>query len=159
MPRSTLFWNLWIILILLGLQHPHSCAPYCYTGVRICLHISSLLFVVICDLRPINHDRSLLLISSSSFFFFICAFHLRHNKQTIDLWSLVDLVRRRRENKWKSSSIYFISLHAFSKSMYNVKWTYNTFPLSKILLFLYTSSCNLNINNFSLDVQEEHRLI
>jgi hypothetical protein len=60
---------------LLGLEHPHSCAPYCHTGLRICLYISSLLFIVICDLRSINYDRFLLLISSSSFFFFICGFH------------------------------------------------------------------------------------
>ena len=71
---SALFWNLWMLSVLLCFLHPHSCMPKVHTGFNICLYSISLLCIDRADLLPMSQHIFFYFSPSSSRFFLTCAF-------------------------------------------------------------------------------------
>jgi hypothetical protein len=73
---SIFAWNVWRILVLDGLLHPHSCIPYFQMGRNIAFYTFSLLSRYSCERVFISQLMFLSLICSWHRLAFMCVFHV-----------------------------------------------------------------------------------
>lgn len=116
-PRNTLFWKVWIILIFDILAHPQSCNPYIQTGFKICLYKSILFYKSNLECLPKSQCILLYIKFSSLFFILIC-----------DFLSLVSSV---------------IPMH-FASNWNGITWELTNMGVLVILLFVKLTWLDLN---------------